>query len=143
MQTGQSIWVIPIFWDVLISELLDDDYIADRVNEINQEKATNSEAVRAMKLDNTAESEETTHYSIIDTEGNAVSLTTTISAYASKLFVEDSGFLMNNEMDDFSKNPESPTNMIYWEGLQTLYTWKTNVKCHDTKDSLKRWRILW
>ncbi|GHA47629.1 gamma-glutamyltransferase [Salinimicrobium marinum] len=97
------------FWDVPFDELLNDNYIADRVNEIDLESSTNSENVRPMELDNITESEETTHYSIIDTEGNAVSLTTTInSAYGSKVFVEGAGFLMNNEMDDFSSKPGVP-----------------------------------
>lgn len=97
------------FWDVPIDELLADSYIATRVGEIDLFQATSSQEVRAMELDNIAESEETTHYSIIDNQGNAVSLTTTInSAYGSKVFVEGAGFLMNNEMDDFSSKPGVP-----------------------------------
>lgn len=97
------------FWDVPVNELLDDEYIAQRVSEINPTEATSSEDVRAMELDNIVESEETTHYSIIDKEGNAVSLTTTInSGYGSKVFVEGAGFLLNNEMDDFSSKPGVP-----------------------------------
>lgn len=97
------------FWDVPIEELLDDSYILGRAKEIDLSTATSSEDVRAMELDNIDESEETTHYSIIDSQGNAVSLTTTInSAYGSKVFVEGAGFLMNNEMDDFSSKPGVP-----------------------------------
>ena len=52
------------------------------------------------------ESEETTHYSIYDGKGNAVSTTTTInSGYGSKVVVDGAGFLLNNEMDDFSVKP--------------------------------------
>jgi len=55
------------------------------------------------------ESEETTHYSIMDKNGCAVSVTTTInSAYGSKLVVDGAGFLLNNEMDDFSSKPGVP-----------------------------------
>jgi len=55
------------------------------------------------------ESEETTHYSIMDKNGCAVSVTTTInSAYGSKLVVDGAGFLLNNEMDDFSAKPGVP-----------------------------------
>ncbi len=55
------------------------------------------------------ESEETTHYSIVDRFGNAVSTTTTInSSYGSKVVVEGAGFLLNNEMDDFSSKPGEP-----------------------------------
>lgn len=56
-----------------------------------------------------AESEETTHYSIVDPFGNAVAVTTTInSGYGSKTFVQGAGFLLNNEMDDFSMKPGVP-----------------------------------
>ena len=97
------------FWDVPVKALLDDDYIAERVAQIDPSKATDSGEVRAMELDNIVEGEETTHYSIVDKMGNAISLTTTInSAYGSKVFVEGAGFLMNNEMDDFSAKPGVP-----------------------------------
>lgn len=97
------------FWDVPVKALLDDDYIASRAKQIDLSYVTDSETVRPMALDNIAESEETTHYSIVDKNGNAISLTTTInSAYGSKVFVEGAGFLMNNEMDDFSMKPGVP-----------------------------------
>ena len=55
------------------------------------------------------ESQETTHYSIVDDEGNAVSVTTTLNgAYGSKLYISELGFFMNNEMDDFSIKPGEP-----------------------------------
>ena len=55
------------------------------------------------------ESEETTHYSIVDKHGNAVSITTTINAsFGSKVVVDGAGFLLNNEMDDFSIKPGFP-----------------------------------
>ncbi|WP_137404194.1 gamma-glutamyltransferase [Echinicola rosea] len=96
------------FWDVPKEELLDDRYITSRVKQINPTKATDSEEVLAMKLDY-QESEETTHYSIVDANGHAVSVTTTInSGYGSKVFVSGAGFLMNNEMDDFSSKPGVP-----------------------------------
>lgn len=97
------------FWDVPVKALLDDNNIAERVGQISLTKATSSEEVEAMDFDKIIESEETTHYSIVDKEGNAVSLTTTInSSYGSKVFVEGAGFLMNNEMDDFSSKPGVP-----------------------------------
>ncbi|MGV8814409.1 MAG: gamma-glutamyltransferase [Gelidibacter sp.] len=97
------------FWDVPVKELLDDDYIASRVAQIDMSKATDSETVRPMALDNIVEKEETTHYSIVDKDGNAISLTTTINdGYGSKVFVEGAGFLLNNEMDDFSMKPGVP-----------------------------------
>ena len=55
------------------------------------------------------ESNETTHYSIIDQFGNAISATTTLNAYyGSKLYCSDLGFFLNNEMDDFSSKPGEP-----------------------------------
>jgi gamma-glutamyltranspeptidase/glutathione hydrolase len=55
------------------------------------------------------ESTETTHYSIVDSEGNAIAATTTINdAYGSKLFCDELGFFLNNEMDDFSSKPGVP-----------------------------------
>ena len=97
------------FWDVPVKELLDDDYIASRVAQIDILKATDSEEVRPMALDNIMEKEETTHYSIVDKDGNAISLTTTINdGYGSKVFVQGAGFLLNNEMDDFSMKPGVP-----------------------------------
>jgi len=58
---------------------------------------------------NNYESEETTHYSVIDKEGNAVSVTTTInSGYGSGITVTGAGFILNNEMDDFSSKPGVP-----------------------------------
>lgn len=97
------------FWEVPFAELLDEGYLQNRVDQINPKKATPSGEVRAMDLENIRESEETTHYSIIDKDGHAVSVTTTInSAYGSKVFVSGAGFLMNNEMDDFSSKPGVP-----------------------------------
>lgn len=99
----------PDFWQVPTEELLDSEYIRERVEQIDLTQATDSETVRALQLDNLVESEETTHYSIVDKMGNAVSLTTTInSGYGSKVFVEGAGFLLNNEMDDFSSKPGVP-----------------------------------
>ncbi|MNE30825.1 Gamma-glutamyltranspeptidase precursor [compost metagenome] len=58
---------------------------------------------------NTKESEQTTHFSIVDIEGNAVSITTTLNnSYGSHVFVQGSGFLLNDEMDDFSAKPGVP-----------------------------------
>jgi gamma-glutamyltranspeptidase/glutathione hydrolase len=55
------------------------------------------------------ESDQTTHYSIVDKDGNAVSITTTLNdTFGSKIFVKGAGFLLNNEMDDFSSKPGTP-----------------------------------
>ena len=72
------------------------------------EKATKSADVAHGTVE-MIESNETTHYSIVDQFGNAVSVTTTINgAYGSKLYCSDLGFFLNNEMDDFSSKPGVP-----------------------------------
>ncbi|MEX2591546.1 MAG: gamma-glutamyltransferase [Anditalea sp.] len=97
------------YWEVPQELLLDESYLNERVAEISLDSATSSEEVQAMSLPEIQESEQTTHYSIIDADGTAVSVTTTInSAYGSKVFVTGAGFLLNNEMDDFSSKPGVP-----------------------------------
>ncbi len=72
------------------------------------EKATKSKAIKHGTIE-MIESNETTHYSIVDQFGNAVSVTTTLNgAYGSKLYCSDLGFFLNNEMDDFSSKPGVP-----------------------------------
>ena len=72
------------------------------------EKANKSEDIARGEL-SFSESMETTHYSIVDAEGNAVSVTTTLNgAYGSKVYIEELGFFMNNEMDDFSAKAGVP-----------------------------------
>jgi gamma-glutamyltranspeptidase/glutathione hydrolase len=79
--------------------------ISEKIKQ-NFGKAVPSNEIDRSILKNFKESNETTHYSVIDKYGNAVSVTTTInSAYGSKIVVEDAGFLLNNEMDDFSAKP--------------------------------------
>ena len=99
----------PDFWQVPQDKMLDQDYLRERAEQIDPSKATPSEEVQAMELPEIKESEETTHYSIVDADGNAVSVTTTINAaYGAKVFVTGAGFLLNNEMDDFSSKPGVP-----------------------------------
>src|SRR5690606_1157956 len=81
---------------------------AERMLSMDFTKATLSEDVYAGEVP-VLESEETTHFSIVDKDGNAVSITTTINAsYGSHVFVDGAGFLLNDEMDDFSAKPGSP-----------------------------------
>jgi len=75
---------------------------------VNLDKATLSSDIKEGKLGYN-ESMETTHYSIVDPFGNAVSVTTTLNAgYGSKYYCDDLGFMLNNEMDDFSSKPGVP-----------------------------------
>lgn len=94
--------------EVPIDSLLDQDYLTYRMEDLSFEQATKSEKIRPGIL-NAYESLETTHYSILDPHGNAVSITTTLNgAYGSKVYVEELGIFLNNEMDDFSSKPGSP-----------------------------------
>jgi len=88
----------PDYVAVPMDRLLEDDYLRARVSSVNPEAISPIETVSAG-----LESTETTHFSIIDAEGNAVSLTTTLNwDFGSGVVVEGAGFLLNNQMDDFS-----------------------------------------
>ena len=98
----------PDYYSVPQESLLDKDYLYNRFSEIQSSKKTPSSEIKEGSF-NDNESNETTHFSIVDKYGNAVSITTTINgAYGSKVVVEGAGFLLNNEMDDFSVKPGYP-----------------------------------
>lgn len=98
----------PDFVDIPREELISDSYLKDRMSNFSFDKATKSADVSHGKV-SVVESNETTHYSIIDQFGNAIAVTTTINgAYGSKLYCSDLGFFLNNEMDDFSSKPGEP-----------------------------------
>lgn len=98
----------PDFYRVPVANLTDAKFNQERMSKVSLEKATQSDDVKASKFPG-YESEQTTHYSIVDKDGNAVSLTTTINgSYGSLVWVDGAGFLLNNEMDDFSVKPGSP-----------------------------------
>jgi len=98
----------PDFFKVPQPLLLDASYITSRIKNISFQKATPSTEINPGTLPN-YESEQTTHYSIVDSQGNAVSATTTLNgSYGSLVVVEGAGFILNNEMDDFSVKPGSP-----------------------------------
>ena len=94
----------PDFFDVDIEKLISEEYIARRALEVNPNAISSLESV-----DPGLESPDTTHYSIVDQWGNAVSNTYTINwNYGSGVVVEGAGFVLNNEMDDFSAKPGAP-----------------------------------
>ena len=96
----------PDFVKIPLKGLQDSLYNIQRMKSFNPDSASSSKKVIEGNPYYIAESEETTHYSIIDSEGNAVSVTTTLNGgYGSHVFVAGSGFLLNNEMDDFSVKP--------------------------------------
>ncbi len=92
----------PDFIEVPVDSLIADEYIAIRSQSILRDKISVTEWVKP----GLQESEETTHFSVMDKWGNAVSNTTTINlGFGSGVVVEGAGFLLNNEMDDFSSKP--------------------------------------
>ncbi|MDB5192100.1 MAG: ggt [Segetibacter sp.] len=95
----------PDFWKVPVKTMMSDAYITKRMSDYDSTKAGKSTNIKAGII----ESEETTHLSIIDKWGNMVSVTTTLNgSYGSRTVVGDAGFLLNNEMDDFSVKPGMP-----------------------------------
>ncbi|MGC6479053.1 MAG: gamma-glutamyltransferase [Flavobacteriaceae bacterium] len=98
----------PDFVSIPQRELLLKSYAQKRMQNYSPKQATPSSEVSHGDI-LVVESDETTHFSIVDEEGNAVAVTTTLNAaYGSKVFVEEIGVFMNNEMDDFSSKPGSP-----------------------------------
>ena len=98
----------PDFYTVPVDYLLDTNYLKNRAKKINLNLAVPSLEIHAGKW-SLNESEETTHFSIVDQYGNASSVTTTLNgSFGSGIIVEKCGFLLNNEMDDFSIQPGYP-----------------------------------
>ena len=96
------------YWTPPSSLLTSKKYAIDRMNDFYADKATSSTDIFAGDPSD-YESPETTHYSVIDKDGNAVSVTTTINlGYGGGFLVEGAGFFLNNEMDDFSAKPGVP-----------------------------------
>ena len=95
------------FVKVPVKRLTSNAYAKERMADYDPEKAGSSKIIKEGNIN--PESEETTHLSIIDKDGNAVSVTTTLNGgYGSKTVVGGAGFLLNNEMDDFSVKPGVP-----------------------------------
>jgi len=96
------------FVDVPMDSLTSDAYLTNRMANFSWKSASKSADISFGKIAG-YESDETTHYSIIDQFGNAVAVTTTLNgAYGSKVYVAEGGFFLNNEMDDFSAKPGTP-----------------------------------
>jgi gamma-glutamyltranspeptidase/glutathione hydrolase len=98
----------PDFVKIPLDTLISKEYITGRMDDFSFEKATKSKDI-SHGLIKMIESDETTHYAIVDQFGNAISATTTINAgYGSKLYSNELGFFLNNEMDDFSSKAGVP-----------------------------------
>jgi gamma-glutamyltranspeptidase/glutathione hydrolase len=96
----------PDYWKVPTTTLTSNDYAQERMKDYQAGVAGNSKMIQAGVA---KESEETTHFSIIDEAGNMVAVTTTLNgSYGNKTIVGGAGFLLNNEMDDFSVKPGVP-----------------------------------
>lgn len=96
----------PDFVKVPVKTLTSETYLRDRMADYRAGVAGKSTETVAGKI---SESSETTHLSVVDNEGNAVAVTTTLNGnYGSHTVVSGAGFLLNNEMDDFSVKPGSP-----------------------------------
>jgi len=96
------------YYEVPLKGLIQDVYNQDRMKTFDSTKASIRTDIKA-GVPAPKESDQTTHFSIVDEYGNAVSLTTTINTgYGSKVVVGGAGFFMNNEMDDFSSKPGVP-----------------------------------
>ena len=107
----------PDYVEIPLDVILGNNYLRERMANFSFEKATPSTEVEHGEVQ-LSESMETTHYSIVDQEGNAVSVTTTLNgAYGSKLYADELGFFLNNEMDDFSSKPGVP-NMFGLTGAE-------------------------
>ena len=98
----------PDFISIPKNQMVSKNYLKQRMKNFTWEKATKSSEVSHGNIA-ISESNETTHYSIVDAEGNAVAATTTLNgAYGSKLYSDELGFFFNNQMDDFSAKPGTP-----------------------------------
>lgn len=100
------------FGDVPVSRLLEATYLEERLSTLSFDQHSPSDELSHGEIDGWVygvESPETTHFSVIDQEGNAVAVTTTLNgSFGSKVAVPGAGFLLNNEMDDFAIKPGTP-----------------------------------
>lgn len=108
----------PAFVDVPMEELLSTEYVAKRLATVDPKRATPSSEVGA-GLPLPAESPQTTHFSVVDRAGNAVSNTYTLNGgFGAKLVVPNTGVILNNEMDDFTSKAGSPNMFGLVQGPQ-------------------------
>jgi gamma-glutamyltranspeptidase/glutathione hydrolase len=99
----------PDFVEIPRRKLLSDEYSEERMESFSWHHATDSDEFAHGKIPSFTESTETTHFSVIDEDGNAVSVTTTLNGnFGSKVAVSGAGFFLNNEMDDFTAEPGEP-----------------------------------
>jgi len=98
----------PDFIKTPVNQLISEKYLLERMSTFNESKASVSQEVKPGSPERYV-SEETTHYSVVDAGGNAVAVTTTLNnTFGNSIVVDSAGFLLNNEMDDFSIKPGFP-----------------------------------
>jgi len=98
----------PDYFPVPVNDLLAPGYLSERMSSFDPDKAAKSSDINPGRFSQ-GESEETTHYSILDAEGNAVAGTTTLNrGFGSKIVIPGTGIILNNQMDDFSIKPGVP-----------------------------------
>lgn len=98
----------PDHYPVPLDMLLSREYNSGRFADIDKNKKTDSQEIKEGEVE-IIESVETTHFSIVDSKGNAIAITTTLNSYfGCKVYVKGAGFFLNNEMDDFSAKPGEP-----------------------------------
>jgi gamma-glutamyltranspeptidase/glutathione hydrolase len=120
------------YYSVPVDTLTSQTYLHTRMASFQSDKAGNSKDIGAGLL--SPKSEETTHLDVVDNDGNAVSITTTLNGgYGSRVVVGGAGFFLNNEMDDFSVKPGVP-NMYGAVGTEAnaIAPGQTHAQLHDT-----------
>jgi gamma-glutamyltranspeptidase/glutathione hydrolase len=101
-----------------VDQLTDKNYLLHRMSTFDEKRASSSPEIQPGSPEGYL-SEETTHYSVVDAKGNAVAVTTTLNgSFGSSIVVDSTGFLLNNQMDDFSVKPGFP-NMYGLVGGET------------------------
>jgi gamma-glutamyltranspeptidase/glutathione hydrolase len=108
----------PEFMKIPVDQLTDKNYLLHRMSTFDEKRASSSPEIQPGSPEGYL-SEETTHYSVVDAKGNAVAVTTTLNgSFGSSIVVDSTGFLLNNQMDDFSVKPGFP-NMYGLVGGET------------------------
>ena len=110
----------PDFVELPVDEFLSEDYADRRAETISTERATPSSEV-SPGIDAFLDESHTTHYSVVDGDGNAVAVTTSINSwYGGKVVVEGAGFFLNNTMDDFAAKPGTPNQFGLVQGERNV-----------------------
>ena len=133
----------PEFMKVSVSQLISQKYLSARMSTWDENKASSSAEMHPGSPE-AYTSEETTHYSVVDSHGNAVSATTTLNdTFGTSIVVDSAGFLLNNQMDDFSVKPGFP-NMYGLVGgeVNSIYPGKRMLSSMTPSIVEKEWKTI-